>query len=326
MSHLVDAARLRVVIATPTRYQAVSLAHRLVANVDPAKIEVSINGLEPGVLPGGLYGGHRSMKVAASAVQIRTLRSCEMSPPQDFDVMVVDEAYQATFASVAAAAAKVPQLLLVGDPGQIGPVVTVDTSVWERMPDAPHRRAPEVFKSRDDAACFSIRESYRLGPRSVAAVAPLYDFEFISARPPRTARLVDGRPLPEITAIEVAVSDDPDNEITMRAVADRAAALVSATLTGPGIDGDGNPVTLAWDATPADVAVAVSRNSQVSIITGLLAERGLIGDPKASNITVGTADRLQGGQWPLVVALDPAAAAGSDNEYAMSLGRLGVMI
>ena len=326
VSHLVHAARLRVVTATPTRYQAVSLAHRLVANVDPAKIEVSINGLEPGVLPGGLYGGHRSMKVAASAVQIRTLRSCEMSPPQDFDVMVVDEAYQATFASVAAAAAKVPQLLLVGDPGQIGPVVTVDTSVWERMPDAPHRRAPEVFKSRDDAAYFSIRESYRLGPRSVAAVAPLYDFEFVSARPPRTARLVDGRPLPEITAIEVAVSDDADNELTMRAVADRAAALVSATLTGPGIDGDGNPVTLAWDATPADVAVAVSRNSQVSIITGLLAERGHIGDPKASNITVGTADRLQGGQWPLVVALDPAAAAGSENEYAMSLGRLGVMI
>jgi hypothetical protein len=26
------------------------------------------------------------------------------------------------------------------------------------------------------------------------------------------------------------------------------------------------------------------------------------------------------------VALDPAASAGSDNEYAMSLGRLGVMI
>ena len=140
-----------------------SLAHRPVASIDPAKIEVSINGLEPGVPPGGLYSGRRSVKVAASAMQIRTLRSCEMCPPSDFDVMVVDEAYQATFASVAAAGAKVPQLLLVGDPGQIGPVVTVDTSVWERMPDVPHRRAPEVFKSRDDAACFSIRESYRLG-------------------------------------------------------------------------------------------------------------------------------------------------------------------
>jgi hypothetical protein len=52
------------------------------------------------------------------------------------------------------------------------------------MPDAPHRRAPEVFKSREDAACFSIRESYRLGPSSVAAVAPLCDFEFVSAQPP----------------------------------------------------------------------------------------------------------------------------------------------
>src|SRR5215469_5843619 len=66
VSHLVDAARLRVVIATPTRSQAVSLAHRLVATVDPAKIEVNISGLEPGVLPSGLYGGHRSMKVTAA--------------------------------------------------------------------------------------------------------------------------------------------------------------------------------------------------------------------------------------------------------------------
>jgi hypothetical protein len=56
VSHLVDTARLRVVIATPTQYQAVSLAHRLVANVDPAKVEVSIKGLEPGVLPPGLHG------------------------------------------------------------------------------------------------------------------------------------------------------------------------------------------------------------------------------------------------------------------------------
>ena len=143
MSHLVDAARLRVVIATPTRYQAVSLAHRLVANVDPAKIEVSINGLEPGVLPGGLYGGHRSMKVAASAVQIRTLRSCEMSPPTDFDVMVVDEAYQATFASVAAAGAKVP----TASPG------------WRPRPDRPggHCRYVRVGADAGRAAPSSAR-------------------------------------------------------------------------------------------------------------------------------------------------------------------------
>ena len=240
--------------------------------------------------------------------------------------MVVDEAYQATFASVAAAAAKVPQLLLVGDPGQIGPVVTVDTSVWERMPDAPHRRAPEVFKSRDDAACFSIRESYRLGPRSVAAVAPLYDFRFTSARPPRSAVNRDGELLPEIAALEVPLSSDPDNETTIRAVADRSAGLVGVTLTGPGTDPARNPITLSWAASPADVAVVVSRNSQVSIVTGLLAERGLVGCPKAGEITVGTADSLQGGQWPLVVALDPAAAVGADNDHAMSLGRLGVMI
>jgi hypothetical protein len=119
------------------------------------------------------------------------------------------------------------------------------------------------------------------------------------AGPSRTARLADGTPLPEIASIEVAVSDDPDNETTMRAVADRAAALVGSTLTGPGTDGDGNPVMLTWDATPADVAVAVSRNSQVSIITGLLAERGLSAtqNPATSRLARPTASRAASGRW-----------------------------
>jgi hypothetical protein len=113
------------------------------------------------------------------------------------------------------------------------------------MPDAPQRRAPEVFKTHNDAACFAIRESYRLGPKSVAAVAPLYDFDLISARPPRRTHLGDGTPLPEIAIVEVPVCDDPDNETTMRTVADRAAGLVGATLTGPGTGADAGPVTLA---------------------------------------------------------------------------------
>lgn len=42
-------------------------------------------------------------------------------------------------------------------------------------------------------------------------------------------------------------------------------------------------------------------------------------------VTVGTADRLQGGQWHAVVAVDPLASAATVSDHHLSLGRLCVM-
>ena len=43
------------------------------------------------------------------------------------------------------------------------------------------------------------------------------------------------------------------------------------------------------------------------------------------DVTVGTADQLQGGQWPAVVVIDPLAAS-SISDHHLSLGRLCVML
>jgi len=56
----------------------------------------------------------------------------------------------------------------------------------------------------------------------------------------------------------------------------------------------------------------------VTIVTGMQASMGRPG------ITVGTADRLQGGEWSAVVALDPIAG-GISSEHHTSVGRLCVM-
>ena len=87
------------------------------------------------------------------------------APP--IGLLVVDEAYQVTFADVLSASAKAEQILLVGDPGQIGPVTTSNPAMWQGRPDAPHLRAPEVFGRRDDAVNLHLDASYRLGPDSV---------------------------------------------------------------------------------------------------------------------------------------------------------------
>ena len=63
----------------------------------------------------------------------------------------MDDAYQVTFADVLSASAKAEQILLVGDPGQIGPVTTSNPAMWQGRPGRP-LRAPEGVQSPGDAA------------------------------------------------------------------------------------------------------------------------------------------------------------------------------
>jgi len=245
------------------------------------------------------------MEEVASLMWIR-----RHSDAGQFDVLVVDEAYQCTHALFSAAAAGFTQVLMVGDPGQIGPVVTVDTSIWQGQKDGPHLRAPEVLAEYTDIERFALDTTWRLGPISAAAVAPIYKFSFTSGADHRMCVSADGEIHSEIESIEIAHVDTVDDLDAMLAVADRVSALVGATLV---------TTTGQRSAADSDIAVIVSRNSQVSILSGLLQQRMLPG------VTIGTADKLQGGEWPIVVALDPFVGSQSDSEHNTSIGRLCVM-
>lgn len=312
VAHLVNRAKLNVTVATPTKHQAASIANTIARQLDPSRIEVAVKDLPPSWLTPGLHNGKRPYTDAK--VTVRTIASCRMSAPKT-DLIVIDEAYQATFADVAAAANDAPQILLVGDPGQIGPVVTVDTTAWEHLRAAPHRRAPEVFSRREDAERLSIGKTYRLGPLTAKAIAPLYDFAFASARPDRVLVGRGGCIYDEIEALLVPASGSHDDLATLTAVVERAASLVGAVH----VDLPGTAEESELVLQPCDIAVVVSRNSQASIITGLLSSREMDG------IAVGTADRLQGGEWAAVVALDPATGYTEASDHALSLGRLCVM-
>jgi hypothetical protein len=64
--------------------------------------------------------------------------------PVGCDVMIVDEAWQATYADLSALGAFAPQVVCVADPGQIDPVVTGQTRRWANSPTGPHRPAPRL--------------------------------------------------------------------------------------------------------------------------------------------------------------------------------------
>lgn len=313
-AHLVQRANLRVTIAAPNRAQVVAMANRLTEQIEPAQIALRMSDPPTGALVTGIVTSESRLPSGKGGVVCRTLASMAASRSAETGILIVDEAYQATFVDVAAAAGRAEQVLMVGDPGQIGPVVTVDCGAWETLRNAPHRPAPVVFGRREGAVRVSIDKSFRLGRATVEAIAPVYPFPFASARPHRALALPGGQAVPEIVAVRVPEAGTNEDPGLLGVAADRVAALVGAALTET--DRDGAATTRPVE--PSDVAVVVALNSQVSIVTGMLTSRGL------GDVSVGTADSMQGGEWPLVVAVDPTAG-GVASEHHMSLGRLCVM-
>lgn len=310
VAHLSQRTELTIVGAMATRDQVIGDANRLASQMPAKRIGVAMGGTSGYDLIEGIETRSSALTAAASTlpkhnVELRTLASCALRPSR-CDILVVDEAYQATYAQVAKAAAHADQVVLIGDPGQIGPVVTVDTSGWEHRKLPPHHRAPDVYAKIGTPVRINLEETWRLGKRSAAAIAPLYDFAFESARPERSLFGLD-----EIEAFTVNEPENPYDPEMLTVVAEHAAALCETTLIEP---------TGERQLEPSDVAVVVSHNAQVSGISGLLNSMGVYG------VTVGTADRLQGGQWHAVVAIDPFVGHGEGvSPRALSSGRLCVM-
>lgn len=230
------------------------------------------------------------------------------------DVMIIDEAYQMTFAEVLTATTFARQFVFVGDPGQIGPVISSNMSAYDSTVRPPHSRAPEVFAGYEDAEIMALPYTYRLGATTAKAIAPLYSFPFESRRPSRVLTGTDGLNSHEIESIEVADADTPADIPTLRLVADRARSFIRSIVT-ESIAGEDS----IHEVRPRDIAIVVAHNAQKVALESLL--EGTPGE----GITVGTADSLQGGQWHAVVALDPLFGRTKAGEHQLSLGRLCVM-
>lgn len=302
VAHLHRRTDLKVMVGAFTRQAAAEIAGRIAAVLPPGTVVLGVRGMDlpVGVVaPGVSADGERR-------VTVNTLASYKASGGAAMDVLVVDEAYQATFALVASAAAGASQVLLVGDPGQIGPVAPFPTHQWRGLRQAGHMRAPEVYAQRPGAVRLSLATTHRLGQATVDAIGCLYDFPFTSSRPDR--RLVGW---PELTAEVIDRPARRDDLAAMAAVADIAERYVGEVLDEPGQA----PRALA----PSDVCVVAAHNAQVSTIAAVLRSRGL------DDVTVGTADSLQGAQWHAVVALDPLTGVDTLSDHHTSLGRLCVM-
>lgn len=315
---LASRADLRVGIAAQTRDQAVEIARRLGVLDCPARLIWSPKNPQPDLGGGAattVKGRDVRYPTSGGGVMIATTARWTYADPSKLscDVMVVDEAWQATYADLGALGAFAPQVVCVGDPGQIAPVVTGATRRWADTPTGPHLPAPVALLAahHDAVSVVTLRHTWRLGPATTALIQPVFypDLPFTSRRPPEHLSAPDGTPLPEVTAHPVTSTAGPGDRTLTGTCADLARALLTTTLTTT--EGT-RPVT------PADLAVVAAHVSQASAVRALLAD--------LPDVLVGTANQLQGMERPAAVVLHPLAGYRDPNTFGTDLGRACVML
>ena len=113
-------------------------------------------------------------------------------PTGTFDLMIVDEAYQLAASDFMPIAGLATRVLMVGDPGQLDPVTSADTTNLEAAPHKIHWSAPAYVLDRfPDTPVFGLPVTRRLLPDTAALVqASFYpDLPFESVVDPNTRRL-----------------------------------------------------------------------------------------------------------------------------------------
>ena len=326
-----SADNARVAVAAQTNAQADDICTRLLA----AKVAnvIRLEGSTPGVVPPGVRVENRPANLPTGAcVVVATARKWEYGDFWPFDVLFVDEAWQMTWSSFLGLDRVAGRFVLIGDPGQIPPVVTVDTAFWETTRRAPHFPAPDLLIREGLGSILTLPASWRLPADTASAVKSFYDFDFDCWAAPgdRVLRVskrskdvvdaaIDRLSLGSVVALTLpnpSGGSPPlvDDELAQTAIdlASRLMARGAETSIGDGPAPDIQPLA------PADIGFCATHrvmNARMEELrpAGLSASR------------VDTAERWQGLQRKVMVVIHPLSGVEEPSGFDLDTGRLCVM-
>lgn len=244
-----------------------------------------------------------------------------------YDLLAIDEAWQMSWADLMQCALLSESFLMIGDPGQIPPVVTIDVRRWETSPRAPHLAAPAVVLSEPSLEGHrfvgELPACRRLPAESVPFVKHFYDFDFAAYVSPgergvdlpsghRLSVLSDGRPV----AFTLRTPEHgPPTEVDLD-IAQTTADLVGDLLRSGAIvrygSGAGRPLE------PEHIGVTSSHRVMNGALSSKLAEWG-------GRLRVDTPERWQGLERPVMIAVHPLSGVTAPSAFDLETGRLCVM-
>jgi hypothetical protein len=252
----------------------------------------------------------------------------------ELDAILVDEAWQMTFAMLLPILRMSGQLLLIGDPGQISPVVPSPTERWETSRHPPHLAAPEVLLNRMQCARRQLPATWRLPSDSAGIIAPFYDFAFDCAAQPGERSMRYGSlgakdeidcalkslTTRSITAILLPTPDggalDVGDREVAQTIAQVAARALKAEAVAESLDAEAQQAQIL---EPERIGIAATRREMVQAIMDALPRE------LRSRILVDTAERWQGLQRELMIVAHPLSSVTEPSEFDLETGRLCVV-
>jgi hypothetical protein len=242
-----------------------------------------------------------------------------------YDVLAIDEAWQMSWADLMQCATVSDRFLMIGDPGQIPPVVTIDARRWDTSPRAPHEAAPEVVLHEPSLESVrfvgSLPACRRLPYESVDFIRPFYDFPFAAYVAPRGRgvelpyrwgeALANGRPV----ALTIPTPDHGPPVQVDPQLAAVAAEVVSELLSGKGLLRAGS---VRRAIAPGDIGVTSSHRVMNSALASALGSG-------ANQVRVDTPERWQGLERPIMIAVHPLSGTADPSAFDVGTGRLCVM-
>ncbi|WP_120521500.1 TM0106 family RecB-like putative nuclease [Arthrobacter celericrescens] len=236
-------------------------------------------------------------------------------PAGSLDLLVIDEAGQFSLANTMAVSRAAQRLLLLGDPQQL-PQVTqgkhpepVDESALGWLSQEHHTLPPELG--------YFLATSWRMHPALCAAVSELSYDGRLHAASPASARHLEGFP-PGIECVYVphrgnSTSSPEEAAEVVRQVQAHLGQRWSDPAEGPGSRALGK----------LDVLVVAAYNAHVQLVRNELRAAGL------GKVRVGTVDKFQGQEAPVVIVSMAASAAGDvprGMEFLLSRNRINVAV
>jgi hypothetical protein len=181
----VQYAQLRVAVVAPRTEQTYDFLRRLIANFDPMQVQVLKSSRRE--LPPDLATHPRIRQATPRAdelldgpgVVVGTVDKFVYSVPnfghRPFSLLICDEAYQTMYGDMAPLFQLAGQTLLVGDPGQLPPLVQVDTKRFDAAPHRVHWATPrEMLRRFPGIPVVKLPASRRLPQDTVSLVQPAF--------------------------------------------------------------------------------------------------------------------------------------------------------
>lgn len=325
--------RKRIAVACFTNAQADDICRRAVRDHPYLKTIRYLSGSAPRSQSPAIEVTSGKDLPPGPCVVVANTAKWSLSDNPEFDYLIVDEAWQIAWADLMLLRSLSPRVILIGDPGQIPPVVPIETDRWETCLAAPHRPAPERFiEAQPGLPLHALPGSRRLPSDTVELVKNFYDFDF-------GAFAGDGE-----RYVRVAADNSPIGR-AVSALSERSIStlLVPTDVAGPPVEVDdeialaiARMITLILDnkAVYSDSSalarkpslllpehigvVATHRSMNTRILNRLPA-------PLRPLIKVDTTERWQGLERKLMIAVHPLSSTADPAAFDLETGRLCVM-